>query len=271
MTTETNDTTTPVTSQAPEQIVADAMTQIGRAINSRRTLLGLRQSDIEERTSIAASRVSRIEAAKLDTRLSTLILILDSVGMLDDVLEAFSVVMSNDMKKRVMQSEGLADRATKPLTTNQFLALYDHDPLVEAPVATRASLELRRRGFAIRRVSHPILGPINYATAVDNAMYSEETYHTETGTIGGFRYIQVEAAGQCLTDEQNDAAPLLLGKIRALINEAIVGYQIRVNEIALNESATAHLVTLNDEPIESVFIYDKICDVINNGEWLAHE
>ena len=271
MTTETNDIGTIVSTRSSEEIVADAMMQIGRAINSRRTLLNLRQSDIEQSTGIAASRVSRIENATLDTRLSTLIVILNSIGLLERVLESFSVVITDDMKKRVLLSDNISDKANKPLTTNQFLALYDHNPLVEAPVATRASMELRKRGFAIRRVEHPILGPINYATAVDNAMYSENIYHTETGSIGGYRYIQVEVAGRCLTDEQADYAPLLLKRIRDAINNAITGYQIRVNELSLNPDATAHLVTLFDEPIESVFIYDKICEVINSGEWLAND
>lgn len=270
MTSDTHDT-----SNARADVVQHALKHIGRAIHVRRSLLGIRQTDLGERTGLQGSQISRVESASSSARLSTIVVLLDELGLLNDVLAALPVDSGDDVGERVGMPRSTntqaCDAANKLLSTGRFLAVFDHDPSVELPVSSRASIELRRRGFAVRLCDHESLGSINYVTSIANAQYSEHKYLIEGGEIGGYKHLSVVVAGKPLSDEQADVAPMVLNVIADKINDVIDGFKLRVTSIEFDAEATAHVVTTNGKAIESAYIYDKVCDVINSAEWNSHE
>lgn len=251
------------------EIIDRAIKHIGHAIAVRRSLLAIRQADLSDRTGIQSTQISRVESGVTNARLSTIIVLLDELGLLSGVLDALPAD-GDTPGHRVISSNtsDVAEKAIKPLSTSQFMALYDYDPSVEAPVASRAGLEIRKRGFAVRRVESPTLGTISYATAIANAKYSENVYFTEEGQVGGFKHLSVVIAGRAMSAELIDSAPILIDNIKELINNTIEGLKLRIVSLTIDTEATAHVVKLKDEIIESAYIYDKICDVINAGAWL---
>lgn len=273
MTTVTNETELGEQFEIRQRTIDKALKHIGEAVHIRRSLLGIRQSDLQERTGIQSSQISRVESGVVNIRLSTIITLLDELGLLDSVLNALPIKDGNEVGERVCtpaQTDMTAEAAMRPLSVGQFLTMFDHDPSVELPVSTRASIELRKRGFAARQCEHPKLGVISYVTSMENALYSEHEYLVDGGTtVGGYKHLSLVVAGKAMrNDVMTDAAPLLLSNIIERVNAVVDTLKLRVVSAVFDADSTAHVVTLNDEVIDSVYVYDKICDVINAGEWL---
>lgn len=269
MNTETTETSAEAIAQSQKEKVDAALARIGRAIGTRRGILSLRQDDVSELTGIHSSRLSRIEGGKLDSRMSSIIIVLDALGLLDQMLDALPVCQDEDAPQRVCLSDTpVGNIAAKPLTVTQMMAFYEREPSIEMPVTTSASYALRRNGFAIRRSEHPTFGLVNYATHLDNARYSELAYDTETGPVGGYRHLKVVVASSLLSEELSDASSMMTDQIKEAINAVVDVYRIHVTELVVDSKATAHAAMIHDEHIESVFIYDKICEAINEGVWL---
>lgn len=259
------------------EVIQQAMTHIGRAIEMKRKVLGLRQSDLAEMSGVPSAKISKVETASGNSYLSTILSLLDSVGLLNAVLDSLpSPDEEVSMKTRIRQPHPVEkqrlesyERATKLFSASQFEALITVDPNALVPVGAPAASRLRKRGYATRKYEHQVLGSCYLAATVDSVRHSQFIFDTEQGSIGGYKYLDITVAVSMLSEKTADMIDVVGNQLIDYLNKQIDSFRIYITSLNFDHEATAHVVKMNDAPIESVYIYEKICNLIDGEQWIS--
>lgn len=269
MTTENNQDCN-LQNEGSEERINNAIQRIGRAIEVRRKTLGLRQSDLSDKTGIGTTKISKIESGTSNYYLTTALNILDKLGLLDNMLDALPS-SDSPVPGRVSQADrGNASAAlySKLMTVSQFELLSGHDSTVIAPVSAPSAVFLRKKGFATRPIKHDELGNCFLAASVDHVRYDENVWDTAASAVGGFKQVSVTVALSQLSEKRADVAPMMCEAIRQHLNQRLERFTVYVRELIVSDSDSSHIVELNGQPIDSVYIYEKICESVDHGEWI---
>ena len=239
-----------------------ALAHIGDCIASRRIANGQRQQDLAAKAGESVARVSNLENGK-DCKLSLLLSVLETTGMLEEFLEALPVEKAEG--KRVRISTGGFIETTSPLNKSKFLSIINRHPDAELPVNTRTAYLLRELGFALRKGHIDVLGEVFIATTVEHAKTSSHEWEHNDGRLGGFKPITVTLPHSTLSEALIAEYQMNPRSLAQAMEVALSDYKVSVI-VELSKTGKAISITSGKEKITASVIHDIVAKTISEME-----
>lgn len=239
-----------------------ALSHIGDCIASRRIANGQRQQDLAAKAGESVARVSNLENGK-DCKLSLLLSVLETTGMLEEFLDALPVEKAEGRRVRI--STGSSIETTAPLNKSKFISIINRHPDAELPVNTRTAYLLRDSGFALRKGQMENIGEVFIATTVENAKTSAYEWEHIDGRLGGFKPLTVTIPQSLLSEgliAEHQMNPRSLAKAMEV---ALSDYKVSVT-VELSKSGKAIAITSGKEKITASVVFDIVNRTISEME-----
>lgn len=251
-----------------------ALKYIADGIACRRKSLSIRQADL----GLDPSRLSKLENGK-DGMVSTLLIVLDNMDMLDDFLEALpfdEAVTSKRQRVRLksqdrFEIESNVLKVGEPLSSKAFKTMISKHPDKDIPVVLRAANILRSEGYAIR-LERDGDNSTYLATTIEAAKTSEKVYMTADGEIGGKKHLSITLSAGIIGKDMNSSKSIWRDAFISRVSELLEPYSALVVDVKVANNAKEHTVRHNTKIIKNSFIAESIDKVMadlamgqNNG------
>lgn len=240
-----------------------ALAHIGDCIASRRIANGQRQQDLATLAGESVARVSNLENGK-DGKLSLLLSILESTGMLEEFLEALPVEKADG--KRVRLNTANPIEVSKPLNKAKFMTIINRQPDAELPVNTKTAYYLRELGFALRKGEVKGMGEVFIATTLEHAKSSKFEWEHIDGRVGGFKPIHISIPKSNVSDRLLAEHQLNPNSIASAIEVALSEYKVSVTA-DIGRSKTLSITSDGGKThIDSKVIHEIVASTIQDME-----